>query len=726
MASNTPRQADEQGEETFQAIGPNQRAAGIPKIFWEVVGRWYLPCLGAVAGLFLSVYYIKKTPERFDSTATLLVKQNVSRVMSREEMEDIDMRSDDAMNTIAAQVTRVELIERVARRPEFADRQNLVRRSPGYLPDWLERFFGQGPEAGRAENAGTDPTEGEVVEFLQNRLKVSVRRRTRLLDITVSHEDAELAKALADGFAEEYLVELGEESRGSQDRRSKGLIDQADEARKSLQEANSALAVYKRALEAHAELEAEEEKGMTLARRYREKHPRMIAALAQLTAAKEKFLEEFRVAATSEADKDYWEEAQEERGAVEGNSEAELEIARRLLLARTQVLDGETKSRTSVFNSILVALEEAKVNSIEDEVIADLHSRALVPEQAAFPKRMRVYAAGGLGGVAAGVGLVFLLLRIDNRFRTVSQVEEETGHAVLAAVPVLSEKRLAAAEQSSRQGKGKGEHADVGEGADYSARWSPDIVFRPGLQSSLYAESYRVLRAAVTLLGDEKVRRVSLFFSALPGEGKTTTSINFALATASQGRRTLLLDMDLRKPRVHRQFGLRRSELGRGMADVLARQCSPEEVLCRDLGPENLDAIFAGGKARNPGELLKPGAIRELLEWAREHYDHVVIDTAPVLAVPDTRIILPLVDNPCLVVRANIVPKPAVFRALDLVEEGGIKLSGIILNGYRESRRLLGYNYSYGSYRTGKYGYRQYGYGGYGSYGAYGSDEEED
>ena len=91
--------------------------------------------------------------------------------------------------------------------------------------------------------------------------------------------------------------------------------------------------------------------------------------------------------------------------------------------------------------------------------------------------------------MAVGLGLILLLLRLDNRFRTVSQVEEETGHAVLAAVPVLSEKRLAAAERSSRQGKGKGEHADVGEGADYSARWSPDIVFRPGLQSSLYAES---------------------------------------------------------------------------------------------------------------------------------------------------------------------------------------------------------------------------------------------
>ena len=103
-----------------------------------------------------------------------------------------------------------------------------------------------------------------------------------------------------------------------------------------------------------------------------------------------------------------------------------------------------------------------------------------------------------------------------------------------------------------------------------------------------------------------------------------------------------------------------------------------------------------------------------------------MIDTAPVLAVPDTRIILPQADNRCLVIRANVVPKPAVFRGMDLLEEDGVKLAGVVMNGYLESRRLLGYNYSYGAYRTGRYGYRQYGYGGYGSYGAYGSDDEED
>ena len=714
------------GDSPLQIPLSGQRQTGIPKLFWDILGRWYFLVLGALVGVFLSSYYLKKTPKQFESTATLLVKQGTSAVISRDDVEDIDMRSDDAMNTIAAQVSRVELVEKVARRPEFAGRSEMVYPAPQYLPEWATRFLQGGTKGVEADQSGLSVGEEDLVEMLQKRLSVTVRRRTRLLDVTVSHEDAELARALADAFVEEYLKELAEVDQGTQNRRSQGLLDQAEEARQQLQDANSALAVYKRALEAHAELELVEQELQDLARRYRGKHPKMIAAVAKLSSAKDKFLGEFRVAASSSADKGYWDEAKAELSnvATDGDADSELATARKLLLARTQVLDGETKSRMSVFNSILVALEEAKVNSIDEDVIADLHSRAMVAEFAAFPSGLRVYAAGGMGGVACGVGLIFLLLRIDNRFRTVAQVEEETGMPVLSAVPVLEARKIEAAEKSHKK-KAK-EDEGVEAPSEKALSLSPDVVFRDGLYSSLYAESYRILRAAVMLLGDEKERKISTFSSALPGEGKTTTSVNYALATASQGKKTLLLDLDLRKPKVHRQFNLRRSELGKGMSEVLSNQCTPDEALTKIPGIETLDAIFAGGNAPNPGELLQERVIRKLFDWAREHYDHIVIDTAPVLAVPDTRIILPLVNNPILVVRANVVPKPAVFRALEMLEEDGSRIVGIVLNGYRETRRLLGYNYSYGSYRYGKYGYSQYGYGGYGSYGSYGSDDEED
>ena len=375
----------------------------------------------------------------------------------------------------------------------------------------------------------------------------------------------------------------------------------------------------------------------------------------------------------------------------------------------------------SVFNSILVTLEESKVNSINEDLISQFDSRARGGGRS-YPNVRKAYGMGGFGGMACGVGLVLLLMRLDNRFRTVSQVEEETGLPVLAAVPILDGKILEAA---LKEGVRKSGTAEVELN---NTKWSHDLVFRPGLEKSLYAEAYRILRAAVTLLGDEKERKVTLFSSALPGEGKTTTSANYAMGTAKQGRRTLLIDFDLRKPKVHRQFGLKRSELGKGMAELLAKQVTFEEAITTGL-EENLDLLFCGGKAPNPGELLNASRVKRILAEAKEHYDHVVIDSAPLLAVPDTRVLFPYADNPCLVVRANEVPKMAVVRTIETLEENGSPPVGIVLNGYTESRRRMGYNYSYGSYRLGRYGYR-YGYGGYGtygkSYGAYGSDDDEE
>jgi capsular exopolysaccharide synthesis family protein len=249
-------------------------------------------------------------------------------------------------------------------------------------------------------------------------------------------------------------------------------------------------------------------------------------------------------------------------------------------------------------------------------------------------------------------------------------------------------------------------------------------VFRPGTLGTNYAEMYRILRASISLLGDEKRRKVTLFTSALPGEGKTATSVNFALAAACQKRRTLLIDCDLRKPAVHKLFG-RAREAGAGITDVLAKQTPIEQTIQSDFPEPDLHVIFSGSRAPNPGELLDTGRLQAVLDWAVDRYDVVVLDTAPLLAVPDTRILAPLVDNLCLVVRGQFVPKGAVRRTLEVLAEDGTEISGVVFNGFKEKKRLIGQNYSYGQYRRGSYGYR-YGYGSYGSYGSYGADEEDE
>jgi capsular exopolysaccharide synthesis family protein len=250
------------------------------------------------------------------------------------------------------------------------------------------------------------------------------------------------------------------------------------------------------------------------------------------------------------------------------------------------------------------------------------------------------------------------------------------------------------------------------------------LVFREGTSSTTFAEMFRVLRASVSLLGNEQKRRITLFSSALPGEGKTLVSSNFALAAAQQGKRTLLIDLDLRKPAVHKIFGLKRDTHHFGTTEVLSGQAKFEDGIFTDTGAEHLHIMLAGKQAPNPGELLNASTLTDFLETAVAAYDLVVIDSAPLLAVPDTRIIAPLADNFCLVIRANYAPKGAVRRAISILENDDNLPSGVILNGFSEKRRLIGQNYSYGNYQTNRYG-KAYRYG-YGSYGSYGSEDSED
>ena len=228
---------------------------------------------------------------------------------------------------------------------------------------------------------------------------------------------------------------------------------------------------------------------------------------------------------------------------------------------------------------------------------------------------------------------------------------------------------------------------------------------------------FRVLRASVSLLGDETKRRVTLFTSAIPREGKSLVSVNFAMAAAAQGRRTLLIDFDLRKPSVHRVLGVERSSRP-GITELLAGQISFDQALAKECGCQNLHVIYAGARAPNPGELLSTDRLRSILAEASSLYDSVILDSAPLLPVPDTRMIVPLVDNISLVVRAEFVPKGAVERALQLLQSSGATVSGMVFNGFKEKRFFVGLNYSYGSYSRGRYGY--------GTYGVYGEDDEDE
>ena len=687
--------------------GQSKRASPdrMKRLAIDLLARWHWIALGLILGGLGAVFYLSKAPKLYQATVTMLVKERTATIMQKTDVADIDMRSIEAMNTVAARIKRIELMESVASRQD-------VRVLPGLMPkptNWWPEWTPMGKSAAAKPEAEGVPPPTALAAAIGSWTSVSIRRGTRLMDITVEHPVPEVAKALAAAIAREYIAELiGNRSQGQSSAVSL-LMESAKEARTTLQAAQNSLAIYQRTLEAQKDMEAQEVAVGQLARRYLPKHPKMVSATNMLNSVKKRFLEEFDAAKASPADKAYWESVAPQLAAAP-NPEEQLNVARRLLVARASVLQSEITSQTSVFNGILTRIQETDVNQQSPESEVEISSMARKPELPTSPVLSKVVTGSLAGGLAFGVLLAFLLRWMDNKFHTVAQAEAETELPVLAAVAQITNKAIRVASRRTK------EPPDPNQ-----AGWDPRIVFRPGVSETAYAEMFRVLRTSVALLGDERQRKVTLFTSALPGEGKTMVSANFAMAAAQQGRRTLLIDMDLRKPSVHKVFGHRRDETEGGSTRLLAGQMGLAEASLVLPGSPNLHVIYSGPRAPNPGELLGTKKLREILAAAREEYEVVVLDTAPLLAVPDTRLLAPFVDNLCLVVRAEYVPIGAVHRTLEILASANTSPAGIVFNAFQEHRHLVGYNYSYGYYRTNRYG-RGYRYG-YGHYGAYGDKD---
>ncbi len=333
----------------------------------------------------------------------------------------------------------------------------------------------------------------------------------------------------------------------------------------------------------------------------------------------------------------------------------------------------EADSYRTLYISVQARLKETSVTSEINSNNLRVVTPALMPDIPVKPKKLLVMAASVFGGVLLGFCVSFALSATDKSFRTVDQLEHILGLPVLAAVPT----------------------------ADKVAIPGQALLLLREPQSSV-AEAIRTLRASLSMRAAQSEHTRFLFTSAVPGEGKTFCSSNFAVSLAQLGLRTLLIDADLRLPAISREFF--RSDKSPGVAGVLRGKTTLHEAIQRT-ETENLFVLTAGERVRNPAELLATADFGEMLRKAVMAYDRVVIDSAPVHAVSDTMLIVRYVESVCLVVQAGKTPRRAVQRAVHILTEGSARPVGVILN--RASHHHgAGYYYYYSA---GKYGEGVYG-----------------
>jgi len=294
--------------------------------------------------------------------------------------------------------------------------------------------------------------------------------------------------------------------------------------------------------------------------------------------------------------------------------------------------------------------------------------------------------------------------------KTVDQAETTFNLPALAAIPEISRGESAGSPSNSHAPPGTSSYRLVAEAPEGPA-----------------AEAFRNLRAGLSLLGPESERKIFLFTSALPNEGKSFTSANYSLSLAQQGHRVLLIDGDLRRPSLHkifRQFGPDGSPASEaeqyGIVDYLvgdialadaARVVSARDVDIIGTSDPNststvtatggqLSVLAGGRRAPNPAELLSSHSFAELVADAGQQFDRVVIDSAPVLAVSDTLLMTPYVQTVCMVVRAKRTARNAVQRAILLLAGTGSRPAGVILNRLPRNRGT-DYYYYYASHGYG-------------------------
>jgi capsular exopolysaccharide synthesis family protein len=356
---------------------------------------------------------------------------------------------------------------------------------------------------------------------------------------------------------------------------------------------------------------------------------------------------------------------------------------KRLLEITGKSVEYNTLSRNleadrALYDSVIARLKEVDVTSGLTDQSISIQERALgagpVPSQT-----LKYIILGVFGGLAAGVAAAFGLNYLDPSLRTIDQVEQRTGLGVVASVPLIK----------------KSGPASGGGGINL-----PAVKDRRGV----VAEAFRTMRATLAMISGREKHRVFLVTSAIPGEGKTFTSSNFAATLAQQGFRTLLIDADLRKPSVSKLFF--NENLKPGLSEVLMGSATAAQAIV-PTQIENLAVLPAGGIAPNPSELLAQPSFGELMSKLRSEYDRIVIDSSPVLAVRDPLLLATSVDACCLIARAGHSPAKATIQAVRLLAEAETPASGVVLNSVRQGS---GAYYAY-AYRT---------YGTYGAKGVYG------
>jgi polysaccharide biosynthesis transport protein len=772
--------------------------------YWHsFIERLWIVAICVLAGLFLALGYLARTPKLYQGHTVLEVEFSeptpISTADSATRMRAEFLGSQEALRTIEQNLTNQTLLSRVVRSEGLADDggRALLGLSIGTDKSSKPAQSADASPTGKTQSASSltfTPVEDALGRAMTGMVRPVIRRGTRLIDLLVTHRDPVMAQRLAEAIGREYIRASIERRASLSEESLRYLFEEEERLKRNLQRSEAAVAEYKAKypdalqlgggaaatgsqqgagagaggshgglveerledlnskltsakadqLRLGGELEQVQQAGNNIdallaipsiasaamvtdarrnviqteagitayALRYKDKHPKMIAARAALAEAKEKLRQ--AVLAQPALLRNAIEQIKATEMSLQEALQDQKGVA--LNLNRTaigyQELARQAETDRALYESVLRQIKDTNLAKDVKTNAVSVVEHSPLPGSPVSPRPSKTVALGLLAGFALGLAFVFGADALDRSIKTVDQAETTLGLPVFAAVPDTTDE--GAVSRIKRRSRGF-------RSSNYRV-----VVETP---ESPAAEAFRNLRAALSLLGPEAERKVSLFTSALPGEGKSFTSANYSLALAQQGYRVLLIDGDLRRPNMHKIFRLPEvssnnnsdEDTAPGVTDCLVGEAGIESA-AREIPAgefrfvdENIALtgniltatggqlfVLAGGRrAPNPAEILAGPFFGQLIIEAAKLFDRVVIDSAPILAVSDTLLMTPHVQTVCIVIQAAKTPHPAVRRAISLLAKSGIRPAGLVLNRLRRSRGV-GYYYYYASHGYGE------------------------
>lgn len=403
-----------------------------------------------------------------------------------------------------------------------------------------------------------------------------------------------------------------------------------------------------------------------LSKKYGEKHPRMIQLDTELETIKEKIaLEVKKIAKGIEIEYQVARSRENTlRQALEDQKREAMDLNQKAI--EYSVLRREADSNQQLYDSLLKRMKEATLTTELKSSNIRVIDPAEIPETPIKPKKKLNLLLALITGLMLGVGLAFFFEYLDNTVKTPEEVERYLGLPFLGPVGRFR----------MEEGRASGNELIVLE--------------QP---KSNVAEGLRNIRTNLLFSSPEAARKALMITSTATSEGKTVLAANLAVVLAQTGKRVLLIDADLRKPRINRVFHIDREP---GLSNLLIGEATLDSVL-RETEVENLRVIPAGPIPPNPSELLGLPTLERLLQEAWEKFDLILFDSPPVMSVTDPLVLASRLDGVILVVKGGYTPRDPIRRVISQLSDVNAKMLGVVLNNvdFRKERYYYQYYYRY-------------------------------